>query len=104
MIARRRRLIGAILTLIIAMLLAFAVFAVFAFLLFAAGFLLFLGDAQKPHVMFGMLLKILSCHAIIAQMCILGKLAVFVEDLLRRAAHFSFGPGAVKNPINDISD
>ncbi len=101
MIARRRRLIGAILTLIIAMLLAFAVFA---FLLFAAGFLLFLGDAQKPHVMFGMLLKILSCHAIIAQMCILGKLAVFVEDLLRRAAHFSFGPGAVKNPINDISD
>ncbi len=101
MIARRCRLIGAILTLIIAMLLAFAVFA---FLLFAAGFLLFLGDAQKPHVMFGMLLKILSCHAIIAQMCILGKLAVFVEDLLRRAAHFSFGPGAVKNPINDISD
>ena len=78
-------------------------FAVLALLLFAAGLLLALRFAQQAQVMFGVLLKVLSRHAIIGQLRIARQLIVFVDDLLRGAAHLALGARAVKDPVHHIS-
>ena len=59
--------------------------------------------AQQPQVVFGVLLKVLGGHTVIAQLCIAGQLVVFLDNLLRRAAHLALGAGAVKNTVDDIA-
>ena len=65
---------------------------------FALGLLLAQSLTQKAGVMFRVLLKVFNRHTIITKMRISGKLGVFVDDLLRRTAHFSIGAGAVEKP------
>ncbi|GAA6192222.1 hypothetical protein NBRC116597_21420 [Phaeobacter sp. NW0010-22] len=76
---------------------------VLAFLLFAAGILLTLRFAQHPHVVFSVLLKILRGDTIICQLRIAPELVVFINDLLRRAAHLAFGARAVKHAVDDVA-
>ena len=54
--------------------------------------------------MLGVLQEILSGHAVIAQLRITGQLLIFVDDLLRRAAHLALWARAVKHPIDDIAN
>ena len=60
--------------------------------------------SQHPEVMFGVLLKVLGCHAIVAKGGVAGQLIVLVYDLLRCTAHLALGTGAVKDPVYNISD
>ena len=53
--------------------------------------------------MLSVLLKVLGCNTVIAQLCIAGQLVVFLDNLLRRAAHLTLGAGAVKNTVDDIA-
>ena len=78
--------------------------AVLAFLLFAPLVDLALGFGQKAQIMFGVLLEILHRHAVIAQLGVAGQLIVFVDDLLRRAAHLAFGTRAVEHTVDDVPD
>ena len=71
---------------------------------FGVGFLFAHGLGKQPGVMLGMLLKILGRHPVARQLRITRKLGVFVDDLLRRAAHFSFRSRTVEDPVDDISD
>lgn len=52
--------------------------------------------------MFRVLLEILGRNPVIAKLGIAGQLVIFVDDLLRRAAHFARGAGTVKHPVDDI--
>jgi len=76
----------------------------FTLLLLAPRIHLALRLAQKSGVMLGMLLKILSRHTVIAQLRITRQLVVFLNDLLRRTTHFSFGTGTVEDPVDYIPD
>jgi len=58
--------------------------------------------AKKTQVMFGVLLKILGGHAIIAQLCVAGQLIVFFDDLLGRATHLALWARAFEHPVDDI--
>lgn len=78
-------------------------FAVLAFLFFAALFHFAHRFAQHPQIMFGVLLEIFGGHAIIAQLRVARQLVVFVDDLLRCAAHFAFGAGTVEHTVHNIS-
>ncbi len=77
------------------------------FMLLTARFLLGLHFAlrlrQKPRVMLGMLLKVLSCDTVVRQLRIPRKNLVFLDNLLRRSAHLAFGARAVKNTVDDIA-
>lgn len=53
--------------------------------------------------MLGVLLKVLSRHAVIAKLRVAGQLVVFLDNLLRRAAHLTLRTGAVEHPIDDIA-
>ena len=59
--------------------------------------------AQQTQIMLGVLLKVLGRNTVIAQLCIAGQLVVFLDNLLRRAAHLTLGAGAVKNTVDDIA-
>ena len=78
--------------------------AVFALLLVALGINFLLRRTQKAQVMLRVLLEIFSCNPVIAQLRIAGQLIVFLDDLLRRAAHFALGARAVENPIHHITN
>jgi hypothetical protein len=77
--------------------------AVFALLLLAARIHFALCSVQHSGVMLGMLMKVFSRHAVITQLRIACQLVVFIDYLLRRAAHFSLGTRAVENPVNYVS-
>lgn len=77
--------------------------ALFTLLLFAACVLFTLRFTQKADVMLGVLLKVFCSDTIIRQLCIPRQLQIFINDLLRCSAHFSFGARAVKNSVDDIS-
>lgn len=79
-------------------------FAVFPLLLFAALVNLALGFGQHAQVMFRMLLEIFHRNAVIAKLGVARQLVVFVDDLLRGAAHLAFGTGAVEHAVDDITD
>jgi hypothetical protein len=53
--------------------------------------------------MFSVLGEILCIHAIIGQLRIAVQLIVFLNDLLRGAAHFAIRTRAIKHPVNDVS-
>ena len=69
-------------------------------LAFGIGVALCLG--QKPRVMLGMLLEVLARHAVIREERVTRQLRVFVDDLLRGAAHFALGTGTVEDPVDVI--
>ena len=60
--------------------------------------------AQHPGVMFRMLQEILGRNPVVRQLCIAGKEQIFLNDLLRRTAHFAFGARAVEDAVDDIAD
>ncbi len=78
-------------------------FAVLAFLFVAALVHFALRLAEQAQVMFRVLLKVFGRYAIIAQLRITRELVVFLYDLLRRAAHFALGAGAVKHAVDDVA-
>ncbi|GLT09904.1 hypothetical protein GCM10007928_21360 [Sulfitobacter porphyrae] len=53
--------------------------------------------------MLRMLLKVFCRNAVIAQLRVAGKLIVFLNHLLGRAAHLAFGTAAVKDAVDDIT-
>ena len=59
---------------------------------------------QHTGVMLGVLVKVFSGDTVIRQLCIAGEKLVFLDDLLRRAAHLAFGAGTVEHTVDDISD
>ena len=69
--------------------------------LFGCHFTLRLG--QHAGVMFGMLQEILGRHTVVRELRITGEKGVFLDDLLRRAAHLALGAGAVEDTIYDIA-
>ena len=75
-----------------------------ALLLFALRIHFFLRHAQQAQVMFRVLLKVFSRHTVIGQLCVSRQLIVFVDDLLRRAAHLALRAGTVKHAVDDIAD
>ena len=50
-----------------------------------------------------MLLEIFCGDTIAGQLRGAGQLIVFINDLLRRAAHLAFGAGTVEYPIDNIA-
>jgi hypothetical protein len=77
--------------------------AVLLLLLLALGINLFLRSPKHAQIMLGMLEKILCRNTVARQLCIPPKLLVFIDNLLRRAAHLTLWPRAVKNPVRDIA-
>ena len=115
-IVRRRLRIFALIVVLIVILMAVAFLtlgafaitlclplAVLTFLFIAALIDLALRFGQKAQIMLRVLLKILCRNAVIAQVCITGKLIVFLNHLLGCAAHFAFGTAAVEYAVDDIS-
>ena len=78
--------------------------AVLVFLLFALGVLFLLRLAQHPQVMLGVLLKVLGRDAIVGQLRVTRQLVVFLDDLLRGAAHLALGSRTVEDPVYNIAD
>ena len=72
-------------------------------MLFALGVDLALRFAQQAQVVFRVLLKILCGHAVTGQLRVARKLVVFVDDLLRCAAHFALGARAVEHAVDDVA-
>ncbi len=62
------------------------------------------GLAKKAGVMLGVLQEILAGHAVVGQLRIARQLLIFLDDLLRRAAHLAFGAGAVEDTVDDIAE
>jgi hypothetical protein len=60
--------------------------------------------AQHSRVMLGVLEKVLLRHTVVGQLRVPRKSEVFVDDLLRRAAHFAFGAGTVKDTVDDVAE
>ena len=54
--------------------------------------------------MLGMLLKVLSRNPVIRQLRIARQLIVLVDNLLRRAAHFTLGPRRIEHTVYDVTD
>jgi hypothetical protein len=77
--------------------------AVLLLLLLALGINFFLRSPKHAQIMLGMLEKILCRNTVARQLCIPPKLLVFIDNLLRRAAHLTLWPRAVKNPVRDIA-
>ena len=77
-------------------------FAVLTFLIFPAGINFALCFVQKTQVMFRMLLEVLSCDPVIAELRIACQLVVFINDLLRSPAHLALWAGAVEDAIYNI--
>ena len=97
--------VSAIATLvIIASALVAAILLLLSLLLLAAGILLALRFAQHTKVMLGMLLKVFSRDTVVGQLRVTGKLVVFVDDLLRGAAHLALWAGAVEHAVDDVAD
>ena len=76
--------------------------AIESVLLLAAGFLLTLGVSQNTPIVLRVLHEIFRGHAVIAQLRITRQLAIFVDDLLRRAPYLSIRTGTIKDPVDDI--
>ncbi len=72
-----------------------------ALLLLGREFALRLGE--HPRVVLGMLHEVLGRHAVVGQLGITREDLVFLDDLLRRAAHLALGAGAVEHPVDDVS-
>jgi hypothetical protein len=91
----------------IALCLAFPIYALLLFtalvLLFAALVHFALRLAEQTQIMFGVLLEIFSRHTVIAERRIAGQLAVFVDDLLRRATHLALGAGTVEDTVDNAA-
>ena len=68
-----------------------------------AGVLFALRFAQKARVVFGVLEKVLLGDTVIRQLRITGEHQVFVDDLLRRAAHLSFGSRGIEDAVDDVA-
>ena len=81
----------------------FLTLALLAFLLFATLVHLALCFGQHAQIVFGVLLKVFGRYAVIAQLGIAGKLVIFLDNLLRRAAHFAFGARAVEHAVHDVA-
>ncbi len=58
---------------------------------------------EQTRIMFRMLQEILRSNPIPRQLRIAGQRLIFINNLLRRAAHFTFWPRTIKNPVHDIS-
>jgi hypothetical protein len=58
---------------------------------------------QKTGIVFGVLQEILSRNAVIRQLRITGKSLIFFNNLLRSSAHFTFGPRAVEDAVDDVA-
>jgi len=58
---------------------------------------------QHPQIMFRVLLKVFRGDTVIRQLGITRKLVVFLDDLLWRTAHFTFGSGGLENAVDDVS-
>jgi hypothetical protein len=75
-----------------------------ALLLLAPRVLFLLRLAQQAQVMFCMLLEILGRNPVTRQLRIARQLVVFLNDLLRCAAHLALWAGAVKHAIDNVPD
>ena len=53
--------------------------------------------------MFGMLEVILRRHPVAGDLRVAGQRLVFVDDLLRRAAHLAVGSGALEHAVDDVA-
>ncbi|OIQ72466.1 hypothetical protein GALL_459060 [mine drainage metagenome] len=58
---------------------------------------------QHAGVMFGVLQEVFMRHAVIGQLRIARQLEVFLDDLLRGAAHLAFGTRRFKDAVDDVS-
>ena len=58
---------------------------------------------QHAGVMFRMLQKVFKGDAVVAQLGIARQHLIFLDDLLRRAAHLALWPRTVKHAVDDIS-
>ena len=87
----------------VAALMAAAVMVAVLLLLLLAAFLLAQRLTQHAGVMFGVLEEVLLRHAVAAKLRVAGQREVFVDDLLRRAAHLAFGAGAVEDAVDDVA-
>ena len=58
---------------------------------------------QHAGVMLGMLREILGSNPVIRQLRIARQLLIFLDDLLRCAAHFAFGARAVEHTVGDVA-
>jgi hypothetical protein len=59
---------------------------------------------QHAGVMLGVLQKVLSRHAVTAQLGVARQQLIFIDDLLRGATHLAFGARAVENAVDDIPE
>jgi hypothetical protein len=76
--------------------------AVLALLLFAFRRLLAHGLGQHPRIMLRVLGKIFCGNAVMRQLRVAVQLIVFVDDLLRGAAHLTVWARAIENPVYNI--
>ena len=84
----------------------FMLLALLSLLRFVLGLtlgLLALRLPQKPQVVLGMLLEVFSRNAVAGQLAVSCKALVFLDDLGRRPAHPTLGPGTVKNAVDYIA-
>ncbi|MFT6450863.1 MAG: hypothetical protein ACJA06_000343 [Halocynthiibacter sp.] len=73
-------------------------------LAFALRVLFALSFAQHPGVMLCVLLEILERHPIIRELRIARKLVIFLDDLLRRTAHFALRARTFEHAVNNIAN
>ena len=72
--------------------------------LFLLGGQLAVGFGKHAGVMFGVLREILGGNAVIRQLGVAGQLLIFLNDLLRCAAHLAFGARAVEHTVGDVAE
>ena len=76
---------------------------VVALLLFAPHLLFTLRFTQQAQIMFRVLLKVLCRNPVVAELRVASQLIVFLNHLLRGAAHLALGAAAVKDAVDDIT-
>ena len=97
------RLIVALVTVIAVVIAAIAIALLVVLMLLAFG-LLALRLAQHAGVMLGVLQEGLFRHAVIRQLGIARQRQIFLDDLLRGAAHLALGTRRIKYTIDDIAE
>ena len=88
---------------LIALLLLLALRLLLGLMCYATGLLFFHGFAKHAGIMLCVLRKVFCVYAIIGQLRIAVQLIVFLNDLLRRTAHFSLGSVTVEHAVNDAA-
>ena len=62
------------------------------------------GFGQHAGVMLGVLAEVFSGHTVVGPLGVTRQHLIFLDDLLRRTAHFAFGARAVEDAVDDIAE